>query len=136
MFSWQGNFVLKSFYMNTLIWTVQIILAIVFFYSGVCKSVLPVQKLIAKGQTGVAGYAPATIRFIGICEILGAVGIILPWLTGILRVLTPLTAICFAILMLLAAPIHYRLKEPRNVITNIFLLALSLFVAWMRWRGL
>jgi uncharacterized membrane protein YphA (DoxX/SURF4 family) len=130
------NFALKSFNMNTILWIGQVFLAVVFLYSGVCKSVLPEQKLIAKGQTGVAGYAPATIHFIGVCEILGAMGIVLPWLTGILPVLTPLTALCFAIVMLLAAPIHYRLKEPRNVAVNLTILVISLAVAWGRWRGL
>ena len=122
--------------MNTILWIAQAVLAIAFLYSGFCKSVYSQQKLIAKGQTGVAGYAPATIHFIGIAEMLGAIGIILPWLTGIWPVLTPIAAICFAIIMLLAAPIHYRLKEPRNVATNITLLVLALLVAWGRWRYL
>jgi len=122
--------------MNTILWTAQALLAITFFYSGCCKSIFSEQKLIAMGQTGVAGYSPSTIRFIGISEMLGAAGIILPWLTGICPVLTPVTAICFAILMLLAAPIHVRLKEPRNVATNITLLVLALLVAWGRWHDL
>lgn len=130
------SFALKSFIMNTILWIGQGLLAIAFLYSGVCKSVLSQQKLIAKGQTGVAGYAPATIHFIGVCEILGAIGIVLPWLTGIAPVLTPLTAGCFAVIMLLAAPIHYRLREPQNVAVNITLLIISLLVAWLRWREL
>ncbi|HSC36494.1 MAG TPA: DoxX family protein [Chitinophagaceae bacterium] len=121
--------------MNTILWISQAILAAAFLYSGLCKSIYSQQQLIAKGQTGVAGLPAALIRFIGISEVLGAAGILLPWGTGILPVLTPITAICFAGVMLLAAPIHYRLKEPRNVATNIFLLVLAVLVAWGRWNG-
>jgi len=122
--------------MNTILWIAQAFLAVSFLYSGCCKSVFSEQKLIAIGQTGVAGYSHSTIRFIGISEILGAIGIILPWLTGLWPVLTPVAAICFAIIMLLAAPIHYRLKEPRNIATNITLLVLALLVAWGRGHDL
>jgi len=114
--------------MNTILWIAQIILAAAFLYSGICKTILPEQQLIARGQTGVAGLQPGKIKFIGISEITGSMGIILPWALNILPFLTIASAACFAVLMLLAAPIHYRLKEPRNVATNITLLLLSLFV--------
>jgi len=114
--------------MNTILWIAQIILAAAFLYSGICKTILPEQQLIARGQTGVAGLQPGKIKFIGISEIAGSIGIILPWALNILPFLTIASAACFAVLMLLAAPIHYRLKEPRNVATNITLLLLSLFV--------
>jgi len=126
----------KINFMNTLLWITQALLAIVFLYSGICKSIYSEQQLIAKGQTGVVGRPASLIRFIGIAEILGAAGIILPWLMKTLPILTPVTAVCFAILMILAAPIHYKLKEPRNVGTNLTLLLLSLFVAWGRWMDL
>jgi len=122
--------------MNIILWIGQALLAIAFIYSGINKLIFPEQKLVAKGQTGVAGYSPATIRFIGISEILGAIGIVLPWLTGIVPVLTPLAALAFAVIMLLAAPIHYRLREPQNVAVNISLLIISLLVAWGRWQHL
>jgi len=120
--------------MNTILWICQGILALVFFYSGINKTILSEQQLIAKGQTGVANLSVPVIRFIGISEVLGAIGIIVPVLINIWPVLTPVTAICFAVIMLLAAPIHYRLHEPRNVATNLILLALSVFVAWGRFH--
>jgi len=115
--------------MNTLLWTCQVVLAVTFLFSGINKSALSEQQLIAKGQTGIVGRSAATIKFIGIIEILGALGLILPGWVHILPVLTPVSAAGFAIIMLLAAPIHYRLKEPRNVAANLILLALSLLVA-------
>src|SRR5689334_4640212 len=114
-------------YMNTILWIGQAVLAAAFLYSGICKMLLSKQALIAKGQTGVVDYSTGMIRFIAACEVLGVVGIIVPWLTGVLPVLTPVAAGCFAVLMMLAAPIHYRLKEPRNVATNIILLLIALF---------
>jgi hypothetical protein len=118
--------------MNGLLWTGQIMLAAIFLYSGINKSIFSEKKLIARGQTGVVGFRVATIRFIGITEIIGTLGIILPWWTHIWPFLTPLAAGCFAVIMGLAAPIHYRLRESRNVILNLVLLAIALFVAWGR----
>jgi hypothetical protein len=121
--------------MNTLLWIGQIFLSVTFLYSGICKSTLPEKKLIAKGQTGVVGLPSPVIKFIGATEILGAIGIIVPWLTNTAKILTPVAAICFSVLMLLAAPIHYKLKEPRNIAINITLLIISVLVAWGRWVG-
>ena len=118
--------------MNTALWIAQIILAAAFLYSGINKSGLSQQQLIAKGQTGVAGLSPAFIRFIGITEIAGAIGIILPCLLNIAPVLTPVSAIGFGIVMIPAAFIHARLKEPKNIATNVILFALSVFVVWGR----
>jgi hypothetical protein len=122
--------------MNTILWIAQSILAATFLYSGLCKTTLPEQRLIARGQTGVVGLQQAKIRFIGASEIAGSIGIILPWALGILPFLTIASAACFALIMLLAAPIHYRLREPKNVAVNTTLLLLSLFVILGRSRML
>ncbi|MDO6431736.1 DoxX family protein [Flavitalea sp. BT771] len=119
--------------MNTILWSCQALLALLFGYSGFCKSIYSERVLVEKkGQTGVAGLPGAFIRFIGISEMLGAVGIILPWLLGVAAVLTPLTAICFAVIMVFAARIHYRLHEPKNVVTNLIALVISIFIAYFR----
>ena len=119
--------------MNTILWSCQVFLAIAFGYSGLCKATLSEETLVyKKGQTGVQGLSMPFIRFIGIAEIAGAFGIWLPWMLGIAPVLTPVTAVCFAVLMVLAARIHAKRKEPRNVATNIILLAISIFTAYGR----
>jgi len=118
--------------MNTILWICQGILSLAFLYSGINKTILSEQQLIAKGQTGVVNLRIGVIRFIGISEVLGAAGIIVPWLTNIWPVLTPVTAICFAVIMLMAAQIHYKLHEPKNIATNVFLLILAVFVAYGR----
>jgi len=92
--------------------------------------------LVTHGQTGVAGLPAWFTKFIGISEIAGAAGIILPTSLNILPVLTPITAILFCVLMLFAMRIHSRLKEPKSVMINITLFILSAFVAWGRWPAI
>jgi len=67
------------------------------------------------------------IRFIGLAEIAGAIGVIVPQLTGMLPMLTPLAAACFAIIMVMAIPIHYKRGEYKSVTLNIVLLLTSFF---------
>ena len=118
--------------MNTLLWIIQGLLAALFLFSGSMKSTQSEQWLVTHNQTGVAGLPDALIKFIGICEILGAFGLILPWWLDIAPILTPLAAIGFCIIMALAAPRHYKLKEPGNVAINVIVFLLSAFVAYER----
>ena len=118
--------------MNTILWILQIFLAVTFAYSGIMKSTRQREKLVDIGQTGVADLSYPRIRFIGIMEILGALGIILPQALGVLSVLTPVAASCFAVIMILAAKIHARRKELPAFSFNLFLLLISLFVAIQR----
>ncbi len=75
---------------NTMLWVAQSLLAVLFLFSGVMKSTQSEQKLVASGQTGVEGLPRPLIRFIGISEILGAVGLVLPMLSNVMPGLTPL----------------------------------------------
>lgn len=68
--------------MNALLWTLQGTLAAIFTVSGLAKISQPKQRLIAIGQTGVTPFPVPVIRFTAFCELLGAVGILLPWLLG------------------------------------------------------
>lgn len=122
--------------MNTVLWICQGFLAFVFLYSGVCKSTQSEQWLVTHGQTGVQGLPLPLTRFIGIAELFGVAGIILPWWLQVAPILTPVTALCFAVVMMLAAPIHYKLNELRNSALNITVMLIALFVAWQRFRGI
>jgi uncharacterized membrane protein YphA (DoxX/SURF4 family) len=121
--------------MNTLLWILQGFLAVVFIYSGIMKTTQQRDTLVNIGQTGVANLSYPVIRSIGLAEIAGAIGVIVPWLTGISPMLTPLAAACFALIMVMAIPIHYKRGEYKSVTLNIFLLFTSLFVTYMRYRG-
>jgi uncharacterized membrane protein YphA (DoxX/SURF4 family) len=124
-----GTLCSKIKIMNTILWICQSFLALVFLYSGVMKSTQSKEWLVTHNQTGVADISMPLIRFIGISEILGSSGIILPQVTGIATILTPITAICFAVMMMLAAPIHYRRKEFGSVAINSFIFLVSVFIA-------
>lgn len=125
--------------MNTVIWILQGFVALTFIYSGINKSVFSEQTLVAKGQTGVKELPLPLIRFIGITEILGAIGIILPYLLNIYPGLTPIASVCLGLIMIPAAVIHHKLgtignrqKENKNVLFNITLLLICLVIAYYR----
>ncbi|MCW5713639.1 MAG: DoxX family protein [Bauldia sp.] len=91
------------------------------------KAFQPISKLAT--QMGWPGEMPALTRFIAWAEIVGAVGMILPIALNILPWLTPLAAIGFVIIQVLAIALHLRRGERSVLPFNLVLLALSLFVA-------
>ena len=88
------------------------------------------------GQTGVEGLASPFIKFIGVSEVVGVIGLLLPWFIGAVPVLTPIAAFCLGAIMLPAAVIHYKRSEMRVVLFNIFILLLCLWVGYERWQQL
>ncbi len=115
--------------MNIALWIAQIILAVVFAGSGLAKSTMSRDRLLATGQTGVAMFPMPVVRFTATMEVLAAVGLILPQATGIAEVLTPLAALGLCVVMVGAASAHLRLHEYRNVAANAVLFSLALYVA-------
>ncbi|QHT68942.1 DoxX family protein [Rhodocytophaga rosea] len=122
--------------MNIMLWVCQLFLALLFSYSGLMKSTQARERLVSIGQTGVDGLSYPLIRFIGITEILGALGIIVPWATHILPLLTPLAALGFSLIMVFAAPIHMKRKEFPAAIFNVFVCCMSIWVAYLRFSQL
>ena len=112
--------------MNIALWVVQILLALLFLAAGGVKLLRPREDLLAK-LPFTEDYTDAQIKGIGAAEVLGAIGVVLPWLTGIVPWLTPLAALGLAITQVGAIRVHVRRHEP--VIANIVLLAMTLFVA-------
>lgn len=115
--------------MNIVLWILQGALAAIFLWSGANKISLSRERLIASGQTGIAVYPMPVVRFTAACEIAAAAGLVLPWATGIAPVLTPLAAVGACVIMVGAAAAHTRLREPRNVATNVLIFAAALTVA-------
>jgi uncharacterized membrane protein YphA (DoxX/SURF4 family) len=97
--------------MNIALWIVQGLLVALFLYSGTMKAARSEARLIANGMTGVAGLPTYLLRFIGISELLGAVGLLLPWARNVLPVLTPVAATCLGLIMVPAAFAHAALRE-------------------------
>jgi uncharacterized membrane protein YphA (DoxX/SURF4 family) len=117
--------------MNTAIWIAQILLALAFAGSGLSKLLQPYDKLAAQ-MAYVNDFTPGVIRAIGTLEILGAIGTMLPTLTGILPWLTPAAAFGLAVNMGGAMSTHLRRKEYPVIIINLVLLALAGFVVYGR----
>ena len=117
--------------MNVALWIVQAVLAVAFVAAGVMKSTQPKEKL-QPNLPWVEDFSLGTIRLIGVAELLGGIGLILPAVTGITPILTPIAAACLAFVMVLAAGTHIRRKEPSGVAVNAILLVLAAFVAWGR----
>ena len=116
------------------LWIAQILLAVLFGYAGVIKSLLPIPDLAA--MLLWPGDLPFWfVRFIGVVEFAGALGMILPAATGILPGLTPLAALGFVVIQCLAIPFHaFRGELAIALPINLVLLLLSLFVLWGRWK--
>jgi uncharacterized membrane protein YphA (DoxX/SURF4 family) len=115
--------------MNIALWVGQILLAFVCVVSGSMKSTQSRERMIETGQTAAKIVPLPYMRAAGVTELFAVLGLILPWATGVARVLTPLAAVGFGVTMILAATVHTRLREPRNVATNMALLAVCVFVA-------
>ena len=117
--------------MNVLLWLAQIILAGMCLLAGSMK-VFMYDAMVAKSPA-IVQFPHGLVTFIGVVELLGAVGLILPMLLRIKPWLTPLAALLFGEVMLMAIPVH--LMQGDGIGINIGLLLLSLFVAYGRWRG-
>ena len=117
--------------MNVAVWIVQILLALAFGAAGIMKITQPREKL-ATNLKWVEDFAPNTVKGIGTLELLAAIGLILPFLTGLLPVLTPLAAVGLILVMVGAIVTHIRRGESPMVIVNLVLLILAAFVAYGR----
>lgn len=118
--------------MNIIAWAGQIFLAITFLYSGIMKATQSREKLVSIGQTGVYNLSYLQIRSLALIELAGVAGILLPWYLGIFPVLTPITAFCFAIVMIFAMRIHARRKEWKSVALNVVVLIIAVITGVVR----
>ncbi|HEY5223413.1 MAG TPA: DoxX family protein [Microbacteriaceae bacterium] len=122
--------------MNIALWIAQGLLAATFLWSGIAKSTMAKERLIATGQTGVAPFPLLFIRVIAALELVGAIGLILPQATGIVPILTPLAAVGLAVIMCGAAVSHWSLHEYKQVFAvNLLLFLVCLFVVLGRLGG-
>lgn len=118
--------------MNIVLWIAQGLLAAMYLMTGVMKTFNTAKA--RETMTWTQGRSDAFVRFVGTSELLGALGLILPLVTGILPWLTPLAAMGLALIQLLAiSTVHLPKKEYNVIPVNIVLLALAVFVAFGRW---
>lgn len=114
--------------MNVVLWVLQGWLAAIFLIAGGVKLAQSREALLRLSGMGyVADRSAAEMKLIGAAEVLGAAGLVIPWLLPIMLVLTPIAATCLAILMVGAVIVHLRRSE--SAVVPGALLALSLAVA-------
>jgi len=117
--------------MDIAAWIVQVLLALAFGMAGFMKATQPREKLAAN-MKWVEDFSPNIVKVIGGLEVLAAIGLILPALTKILPVLTPLAAVGLVLTMIGASLTHLRRKEYPVIVANLVLMALAVFVAYVR----
>lgn len=112
--------------MDIALWIVAGLLAALFAFAGVNK-LLQGKRVVDKGMGWAEEFSDTGVRLIGLAEVLGALGLILPAVTGIVTWLVPAAAIGLAVAMFGATIVHVRRKEP--FIVTIVLTVVALFVA-------
>jgi hypothetical protein len=115
--------------LNASLWTAQTLLAALFLFAGLFKLITPAAELAKQSPLPVA-----FIQFIGICETLGALGLLLPGLTRIHTELTSLAAAGLVIIMVGAVVVTAAATPGAGVLVPFVVGCVAAFVAWGRWR--
>jgi hypothetical protein len=120
--------------MTYALWIVQVLLALLFLFAGGTKLVLPLDVLAAAGSPNQIQLPGLFIRFIGVVEVLGALGLILPRLLNIRPGLVPLAAAGLVVLMIGATVLTWAADGIATAFVPLVVGLLALFVAYGRWR--
>ena len=114
--------------MHVWLWIAQALLALVFVFSGGSKLAMP--SAVLAQQSHLPG---AFMKFIGVCEVLGGLGLVLPGLTHIRPGLTALAAALLVVIMI-GATVSTAIMLPSLLALPAVVLLLTAFVAYGRWR--
>jgi uncharacterized membrane protein YphA (DoxX/SURF4 family) len=115
--------------MNNALWILQGLLAVLFLFAGGMKLVLPIAEMTK--QLPMPG---PFLRFIGVAEVLGGLGLVLPGLTGIRPLLTPLAAVGLVIIMIGATVVSFSIGGLVSALFPLLVGFALIFVAYGRWR--
>lgn len=110
-----------------MLWIINIVLALAFAAAGTIKLIRPLGALVDLGMTWVSDASPQMVRAVGVVELIGAAGLILPMGTRIAPGLTPAAAIGLACVMLAAVVVH--LKRAESVVPPMVLGGLAVVSA-------
>jgi uncharacterized membrane protein YphA (DoxX/SURF4 family) len=117
--------------MNTALWIIQALLAALFLFAGGMKLVMPIEDIIKQMPLPLPGWF---VRFTGVVELLGGIGLILPWLLRIKPRLTPLAATGLVIVMIGATVYTLASGETASAPMPLVVGILAGFVAYGRWK--
>lgn len=120
--------------MTYLLWIIQVLLALLFLFAGGTKLVLPLDVMKSMGSPNQIQLPGLLVRFIGVVEVLGALGLILPGLLRIKPWLTPLAAAGLVVVMIGAVALALASGETASALFPLVAGLLAAFVAYGRWR--
>ena len=120
--------------MNIALWITQVLLALLFLFAGGTKLVLSLEVLQSMGSPNQILLPGLLVRFLGVCEVLGALGLILPGLLRIKPGLTPLAAAGLVIIMIGATVLSFVADGVGAALVPLVTGLLAAFVAYGRWR--
>lgn len=120
--------------MNIALWIIQVLLALMFLFAGGTKLVIPPDVLQSMGPPDAIRLPGLLLKFIGVCELLGGLGLILPGLFKIKTGLTPLAALGLLIIMIGAVVLTIAGQGPAAAAVPVVTCLLIAFVAYGRWR--
>lgn len=119
--------------MDIAVWIVSGVVALILGGAGASKLARSKEKILENPNMGWANdFSQPTIKLIGLAEIAGALGLVLPWALNVLPELTPVAGYALAVLMAGAAVVHIRRGEFAGLPFVLFLIAAPLFVAITR----
>lgn len=121
--------------MTYVLWIIQILLGLLFLFAGGSKLVMSIEQMqeLAR-QSGQSPLPGMLVRFIGVAELLGGLGLILPALLRIKPMLTPLAAVGLLIIMIGATVITLSSGAVGSAVFPLIVALLLAFVAYGRWR--
>jgi len=114
--------------MLVFLWVAEIVLALLYFGLGVMRLVQPYSRLV-RVLRWPADFPAWGVKLIGMAEILGALGLLLPAATDVAPILTPIAACALALMMAGAVAVHIRRRERQRIALPAILLAVNVFVA-------
>jgi hypothetical protein len=113
------------------LWAIQVLLAGLFIFAGGFKLVTPIEEMVKQMPVAMSG---TFLQFIGVCEVLGGLGLLLPGLLRIKPGLTPLAAVGLVIIMIGATVISLMMPSPATALFPFATGVLAAFVAYGRWK--
>ena len=116
--------------MNVALWILQVLLAALFLWHGWLFLSPPAELIEIMNKEFALWFR----IFLGVAEVLAAIGLIVPGVTRILPSLIPITAVCLMIVMVSATVLHSTRDETGSAITTAVLFVVLTFVAYMRWK--
>jgi len=117
--------------LNITLWVAQALFGLMFIMAGASKAMQPIEAL-AESMPWVTTVSAGLVKFIGISELLGGIGLLLPSILRIKPELTVWAAYGLGLVMLLAGGFHASRGEYSLIGVNVFMMAVALFIAWGR----